>query len=88
MSTNPPPPPAVPPDQQPMSDSDARLWAMLSQLGGIILGFIGLKLLLEALHSTTSLPVPTIPIWFSLLFIVGVLAITAATSMRAAGRPE
>lgn len=41
MSTNPPPPPAVPPDQQPMSDSDARLWAMLSQLGGIILGFIG-----------------------------------------------
>lgn len=41
MSTTPPPPPAVPPDQQPMSDSDARLWAMLSQLGGIILGFIG-----------------------------------------------
>ena len=40
MSTTPPPPPAVPPDQQPMSDSDARLWAMLSQLGGIILGFI------------------------------------------------
>lgn len=54
----------------------------------VILGFIGLKLLLEALHSTTSLPVPTIPIWFSLLFIVGVLVITAATSMRAAGRPE
>ena len=41
MSTTPPPPPAVPPDQQPMSDSDARLWAMLGQLGGIILGFIG-----------------------------------------------
>jgi len=54
----------------------------------IILGFIGLKLLLEAVHSTTSLPVPTIPIWFSLLFIVAVLAITAITSVRAAGRPE
>lgn len=40
MSTTPPPPAAVPPDQQPMSDSDARLWAMLGQLGGIILGFI------------------------------------------------
>ena len=40
MSTTPPPPPALPPDQQPMSDSDARLWAMLGQLGGIILGFI------------------------------------------------
>jgi uncharacterized Tic20 family protein len=31
-------PPAA---QQPMSDSDARLWAMLGQLGGIVLGFIG-----------------------------------------------
>lgn len=41
MSTTPPPPPALPPDQQPMSDSDARLWAMLGQLGGIVLGFIG-----------------------------------------------
>ena len=26
---------------QPMSDSDARLWAMLGQLSGILLGFIG-----------------------------------------------
>lgn len=42
MSTTPPPPPSMPPTgQQPMSDSDARLWAMLGQLGGIILGFIG-----------------------------------------------
>jgi uncharacterized Tic20 family protein len=40
MSTTPPPPP-VPPSQQPMSDSDARLWAMLGQLSGIILGFVG-----------------------------------------------
>ncbi len=42
MSTIPPPtPPTQPSGQQPMSDADARLWAMLSQLGGIILGFIG-----------------------------------------------
>lgn len=37
MST---PQPPVPPDAQPMSESDARLWAMLGQLGGIILGFV------------------------------------------------
>lgn len=48
----------------------------------IILGFIGVKLLLEALHSTTSLPVPVIPIWMSLLVIVGVLAVTAFASLR------
>ncbi len=42
MSTTPPPPPPVPSaGPQPMSDSDARLWAMLGQLSGIILGFIG-----------------------------------------------
>ncbi|MFZ8979465.1 MAG: DUF4870 domain-containing protein [Candidatus Nanopelagicales bacterium] len=43
MSTTPPPPtPPVPPvGPQPMSDSDARLWAMLGQLSGILLGFIG-----------------------------------------------
>jgi len=42
MSTTPPPQPPTPPvGQQPMSDSDARLWAMLGQLSGIILGFIG-----------------------------------------------
>ena len=31
----------------------------------------------EALHETTSLAVPVIPVWFSLVFIVGVLAVTA-----------
>lgn len=42
MSTTPPPPPATPPvGPQPMSESDARLWAMLGQLSGILLGFIG-----------------------------------------------
>ena len=49
----------------------------------IILAFIGLKLLLEAVHATTGLAVPVIPVWFSLLFIVGVLAVTAVTSVYA-----
>ncbi len=48
----------------------------------IILAFIGVKLVLEALHATTSLPVPTIPIWFSLSFIIVVLALTAVLSLR------
>ena len=39
MSTPQPPEPSAP--QQPLSDSDARLWAMLGQLSGIILGFVG-----------------------------------------------
>mgnify|MGYP002631270826 CR=1 FL=1 len=39
MSTPQPPVPSAP--QQPLSDSDARLWAMLGQLSGIILGFVG-----------------------------------------------
>lgn len=41
MSTTPPPPPSQPTAPQPMSESDARLWAMLGHLSGIILSFIG-----------------------------------------------
>ena len=47
MSTTPPPPPpppASPPPaggHQPMSDSDARLWAMLAHLSGIVIAIIG-----------------------------------------------
>ena len=42
MSTPPPPPPTTPPTgQQPLSDADARLWAMLGPLSGILLSFIG-----------------------------------------------
>lgn len=48
----------------------------------IILGFIGLKLILEAIHETTSLNVPLIPIWLSLVVIIGVLAITTIASLR------
>lgn len=54
----------------------------------IILGFIGVKLLLEAIHETTALPVPTIPIWLSLVVIVGVLGVTAFTSLRSTKRAE
>ena len=52
----------------------------------IILAFIGVKLLLHALHETTDLPVPEVPIWLSLVVIVGVLAVTALLSVRAARR--
>lgn len=47
----------------------------------VILGFIGVKLVLEAIHATTSLPVPVIPVWLSLVVIVGVLAVTAVASV-------
>ncbi len=49
----------------------------------IILAFIGIKLLLEAIHATTNLDVPVIPVWLSLVVIVGVLAVTAITSVYA-----
>jgi tellurite resistance protein TerC len=55
----------------------------------VILGFIGVKLILEALHTNTfsflnggeGLPVPTIGIELSLGVIVGVLAITTVASL-------
>lgn len=68
----------------------------------VILGFIGIKLILEALHENT-LPflnggehieaVPTVPIWMSLVVIVGALAVTTVASllrtraMQVAGGP-
>ncbi|GGO81474.1 TerC family protein [Wenjunlia tyrosinilytica] len=48
----------------------------------VILGFIGVKLVLEALHGT-GVHVPHIGIPFSLGFIVLVLAVTTVTSLRA-----
>jgi len=47
----------------------------------IILAFIGLKMVLEALHETWAVPLPTIPIWFSLLFIITVLTGAALASL-------
>ncbi|GAQ60494.1 TerC family protein [Streptomyces scabiei] len=51
----------------------------------IILGFIGVKLVLHALHES-GVHVPEITIPFSLGFIVLVLAVTTATSLWASGR--
>ena len=54
----------------------------------IILAFIGVKLLLHAIHETTDLPVPEVPIWLSLVVIVGVLGVTALLSVRAVKRED
>ncbi|MBY8876660.1 TerC family protein [Actinacidiphila acidipaludis] len=53
----------------------------------VILGFIGVKLVLHALHET-GVHVPEISIPVSLGVIVGVLAVTTATSLVAARRQE
>lgn len=47
----------------------------------IILGFIGVKLILQASHKTISTAVPEIPSLLSLAVIVTVLAISIALSM-------
>lgn len=60
----------------------------LSKGLAVILAFIGTKLVLEALHATTDLPVPVIPTWVSLLVIVVVLAATALASLRGEGDRE
>ncbi|RZS43287.1 tellurite resistance protein TerC [Herbihabitans rhizosphaerae] len=62
----------------------------------VILGFIGVKLILEALHSNTlsfinngeGLHVPTVGIEVSLAVIVGVLAITAIASLMKSRKDE
>ncbi|MET9836125.1 TerC family protein, partial [Streptomyces sp. NPDC006385] len=53
----------------------------------IILGFIGVKLILHAMHES-GVHVPEISIPFSLSFIVLVLAVTTLTSLRAAKKQE
>jgi tellurite resistance protein TerC len=53
----------------------------------IILGFIGVKLVLHALHES-GVHVPEIGIPFSLGFIVLVLAVTTVTSLRASRKQE
>lgn len=47
----------------------------------VILAFIGVKLILEAIHATTPLSVPSIPIVISLGFIVLVLFVTTVASL-------
>jgi tellurite resistance protein TerC len=52
----------------------------------VILAFIGVKLILEAAHEDGAPWAPEIPIWLSLLVIVGTLAVTAILSIRASRR--
>ena len=52
----------------------------------IILGFIGVKLVLEAIEATTDIPVPHISIAVSLGVIVSVLAATTVVSLIAVRR--
>ncbi|BDZ62274.1 putative membrane protein Rv2723 [Demequina sediminis] len=53
----------------------------------VILGFIGIKLVLHWAHGVWP-GVPTVPTTWSLLVIVGVLAVTVATSLRASKKAE
>jgi len=49
----------------------------------VILAFIGVKLIADAVRATTTLEVPEFPTWVSLAVIVGVLAVTALASVYA-----
>jgi tellurite resistance protein TerC len=73
-----------------------RRLVYLSQGLAIILGFIGVKLVLEALH-TNEVPfinggepvswAPEIPIWLSLTVILGTLTVTTVASLLSTRRP-
>ncbi|TDD65901.1 TerC family protein [Actinomadura rubrisoli] len=52
-----------------------------------ILGFIGVKLILHALHEYGAGWAPEIPIWLSLAVIAGTLAATTVASLAAGRRP-
>lgn len=64
---------------------------------GVLLGFIGVKLVLDALH-TNEVPfinggepvawAPELPVWVSLVVIVGTLGVTAAASLAASRRRD
>lgn len=47
----------------------------------VILAFIGVKLILHAMHETTDIPVPEISIAISLAVIIGVLTVTTIASL-------
>jgi tellurite resistance protein TerC len=69
----------------------ARL-AHLSAGLAVILGFIGVKIICDALRDSGvdrigPLPVPHIATWMSLAVIAGVLATTTATSLLSTGQP-
>ncbi|BDZ58179.1 integral membrane protein TerC [Barrientosiimonas endolithica] len=62
----------------------------------VLLAFIGVKLILHALHENNlpfvnggeGLPVPEVPIWLSLTVIVGILVVTAIASLVKTRRDE
>jgi tellurite resistance protein TerC len=58
----------------------------LSKGLSLVLAFIGVKLVLHALHETTDLDVPEISIAASLLVIIGILVVTAVASLIAVRR--
>jgi tellurite resistance protein TerC len=65
------------------------LAARLVYLGhglAFILGFIGVKLVLHALHEYGLSWAPDIPIWLSLSVIAGALVVTTVASLAASGR--
>jgi tellurite resistance protein TerC len=53
----------------------------LNQGLAVVLAFIGVKMIMEALNATTDLDLPVIPTWMSLLVIVVVLSVTAIVSL-------
>ncbi|MBB4929223.1 tellurite resistance protein TerC [Lipingzhangella halophila] len=57
----------------------------LSKGLAVVLGFIGVKLVLHAVHETTSVPVPEIPTLVSLVVILVTLTITAVASLAKTG---
>jgi tellurite resistance protein TerC len=58
----------------------------LSKGLAFILAFIGVKLLLEAMHTTGLEQVPQIPIWLSLAVIAGTMVVTTVASLLSARR--
>lgn len=52
----------------------------------MILGFIGVKLVLEAAHQSVE-GLPEVPIWLSLAVIFAVLAVTTLLSVLRTARP-
>lgn len=74
MSTPPAPPPPPPAGgEAPMSQSDERTWAMLAQLSGILLGFIGplLVLLIFGPRSAFVKKESTEALNFQILVVIG-----------------
>ena len=69
-----------------LNDSTTILEVYLTKGLSIVLGFIGVKLIIEAfhgigIHTVFGLHIPEISLPFSLTFIIGTLTITAIASL-------